>query len=275
MAGVPVVFSSEHNWVPGRTTYEAVLGAMNAFCTDRIVGVAEAVSTQLKGWCGIPRNKVVTVANAIEMDGFADGFDEAEKRRELGIPFDCSIIGNIARLTGQKAQRYFIDSAAIILERNAKCEFLIVGEGELRAELEEYTRTLGVTEHVRFLGFRDDVREIMRLLDVLCLSSIHEGTPITLLEGMACEKPVVSTDVGGCREVVVDGETGFLVQPRDPQALAEALLRLVDDKDLAVRMGQAGLRRVREVYSEDANLSVLNNLYQAVMTEKHLVTEPK
>jgi glycosyltransferase involved in cell wall biosynthesis len=265
LAGVPAVVFSVHNWMPRQTWLEKI----NARFADRVIGVSEAVSRQLVEEYGIPEKRVCTVMPALDFSQCPDT-DVDAKKAELGIPFDASVIGTVGRLCEQKAQRYFIDAAAKVLKTRPECRFLILGEGPLRGELQRQIDDLGIADRVRLLGFRDDAREIIRVMDVSCLSSLHEGTPMVALEAMGYGKPVVVTAVPGSEEVVVDGETGFVVPPKDSASLAERILRLVEDRELAGRMGEAGRRLVISKYSVESNLGRLLPLYQGVLKEKGL-----
>ena len=267
LAGVPVVIASSHCWVPSLPAWRITYERFCARFADRIVGVAEAVSKQQIEDFKIPEKKVVTVVNALEPEAF-NCQKSSTKRLELGIPEGVPVIVNVGRLSPQKAQHVFIDAAYEIIRTRPDCRFLILGEGPLRSSLESQIRQLGVEENVKLLGFRDDAREIVSAMDVFCLSSDYEGTPITALEAMACGKAVVITDVGGCREVISDHETGLIVKPGDPGAISSAILEIIKDNELSGRIGQAGLEKVRTVYSAERNLSRLVALYSDILKSK-------
>ena len=137
-------------------------------------------------------------------------------------------------------------------------------EGELRREVEE----LGLSQSVRFLGWRDDVPEILACVDLFVLASLWEGLPYTLLEAMAAGLPVVATDVGGCREVVLDGETGLLVPPRAPEALAQAIMMLLSERNLLQGMAEKGRERVAEHFSIEAMIEKTEAVYDALIEFK-------
>jgi glycosyltransferase involved in cell wall biosynthesis len=177
---------------------------------------------------------------------------------------DPPVIGEIARLCDVKGQRELIRALAEI----PSARLVLAGRdleqgGAYQAELEREAERLGVRERVEF-GFRDDVHALLEELDVVALPSWTEGLPLVLLEAMAAGRPVVATPVGGTPEVVSDGETGLLVPPRDPEALAAALRRVLEDRGLAERLAAAGRRRVDERFTLDAMSRRMLELYDQV-----------
>ena len=260
LAGVPVVVLSVHNWMLKQAWHHMTLEKISFRLADRVIGVSEAISRQLVEEYGIPKKRVCTVMPALDFSQCPDT-DADAKKAELGIPSDAPVIGNVGRLCEQKAQKYFVAAAAIILKTKPECRFLILGEGPLRDELQRQINDLGIADRIHLLGFREDAREIIRVMDVSCLSSLYEGTPMAALEAMGYGKPVVITDVPGSEGVVIDGKTGFVAQPKDPSSLAGCILRLVEDRELAGRMGDEGRRLVTSKYSVESNLGQLLPLY--------------
>ena len=158
------------------------------------------------------------------------------------------IIGNVARLAPQKGHRYLIDAVPAVLERHPDARFVIVGDGELRRELERQAAPLG--DHVLFTGARDDVPGLLASFDVFAFPSLFEGLCLAVIEAQAAGVPVVATPVGGIRETVVDGETGFLCPLRDPAALAARINACLDRPAEALRVAAEAQRRVQERFSE-------------------------
>lgn len=266
LARVPVVLSTEHGWNPPRGRFGIIFDRTNNLFADRVIGVSEATRLmQIKKW-QMPADRVVTIPNAIDTTDFSRPIDEAAKRVELGIKLDSPVIATTGRLVDIKAQHLFIEAAAEVLKAHPEAVFLIIGEGPRRQELENLANDLRLGDHVRFLGFRNDVRELIRIFDIACLSSISEGTPITILEAMACGKPAVVTNVGGCPEVVLDGKTGRVVPPGDSTKLAEAIDYLLANSDVAKKMGEAGREHAETEYSETANLEKLTKLYTSLLS---------
>jgi glycosyltransferase involved in cell wall biosynthesis len=169
---------------------------------------------------------------------------------------DGPIVGNVARLAPQKDHATLLEAARHLPEG---VRVVIVGDGELREELERRADGLPV----ELTGARDDVPELLASFDVFAFPSLFEGLCLAVIEAQAAGVPVVATPVGGIRETVLDGETGLLVPPRDPAALAAAIRRLLDDRDLARRLADEARRRVRERYSEQRMVELTLGLYES------------
>ena len=182
----------------------------------------------------------------IDVKRFASGRPALDKRD--GRP----LVGNVARLAEQKDHRTLLGAAALVPE----ADFAIAGDGELRGELE---RAAG--PNVRFLGTRTDVPDILASLDVFAFPSLFEGLCLAVIEAQTAGVPVVATAVGGIKETVVDGETGLLVPPRDPEALAAAIRRLLGHPEEAARLAAEARRRALERYSEEQMVSGTLALY--------------
>lgn len=170
---------------------------------------------------------------------------ERFRQARPAIPKDGPLIGNVARLAEQKGQRYLLEAVPLVRERRPDARFVIAGDGELRAALEA-----AAPEGVELLGTRGDVPELLASLDVFAFPSLFEGLCVAVIEAQAAGVPVVATPVGGIVETVVDGETGLLVPPRDPRALADRILRLLDHPEEARRLADEARRRVLERFSE-------------------------
>lgn len=207
-------------------------------------------------------DKVTVIPNGLPLDQIPSALDVSAKRQALGIPEGCPVIGTITRLEPQKAIDEFLRAAARMSVRVPNLVILIAGDGPQRAELETLAAHLGLTGRVRFLGWRTDAVELLGAIDVFCMSSRWEGCPMVLLEAMAMRCPVVATDIGGVREIVVHGETGLLVALDDPDALADAVLRLLAADAERTLMGQAGRRRVEQCFSSEGMLNAYARLYR-------------
>jgi glycosyltransferase involved in cell wall biosynthesis len=213
--------------------------------TQRIVVVGERQRNEIAAFGVAPREKLLAIPLGLELGRFLQAEEHrGELRRELALPRDAPLVGIVARLVPIKAHEDFLQAARLIVERMPEARFLIVGDGERRAELERLVDNLGLRSSVRFLGWRSDLDRVYADLDVVALASRNEGSPVALIEALAAARPVVSTAVGGVPEVVVDGQTGLLVPPSNPPALAQATLDLLGDRDYAARLGAAGRTHV-------------------------------
>lgn len=228
----------------------------------RLIVVSDLLREEIASWFGVPLKRVVTIPNGVDVERFQRGgeFDRTAVRREL-LGGDYPVVANVARWTVQKDQKTLIEAARIIVKSRPDVRFLLVGHGPLHDELVAHAEALGVAENVVFAGFRDDVADVLAASDLFVLSSLWEGMPVALLEAMAAGCASVSTEVGGVPQVLQHEATGLLVPPGDPPALADAVLRYMNDPQMRRQHGEAGLRWVREHYSMQAWVKKLEELY--------------
>lgn len=221
--------------------------------TDRVIAVGEAVRQALIHNEGIPAKRTNVIYNGIDLSRFQAGTNDVRqtKRRELGLAEQDFVAVLVGRLDYLKDHSTAIRTAAHASVVMPIFRMLFVGEGPERAKIEAEIAERRLENVVTLLGTRHDVPEILNAADVCFLSSISEGIPLTLIEGMAAGLPVVSTDVGGVAEIVVDGETGRLASAGDDQALAGCLLSLAERSVERSRLGRNGAERAAELFSEE------------------------
>jgi len=258
----------EHFADPRMPAYQALADRLLAGLTDRAIAVSASTRDFLVNERHVPASRVRLIWNGAPLDEFApvEPARSLAMRRELGIPAAALLVGAVGRLSEQKGQRYLLDAAAIVLRQRPDTRFLLVGDGDLEASLREQSRQLGISDRVIFAGHRAEVPVILGAVDVLCIASIYEGTPLVLFEAMAAAKAIVSTAVDGCREVLEDGVTGLLVPPRDSVQLATALRRALDERDLRAALGLAA-RGASARYDIRECVSKMEALYEEVLTE--------
>jgi glycosyltransferase involved in cell wall biosynthesis len=278
LAGVPIVLHTYHGHVfhsyfsPARTAFFLNVERVLARLTDRIIAVGEKQRRELVGYRVAPARKIVPIPLGLPLEPMLGAEQErGGLRRELGLNGVHQLVGIVARLVPIKAHEIFLEAAAELRRRQPNARFLVVGDGERRAELEARARALGLEDVALFLGWRRDMRTVYADLDVVVLSSLNEGSPVAVIEAMAAGRPVVSTDVGGVGEVVTPGESGLLVPPRDPRALAEAVSALLSDPAAAERMGHAARSAVYPKYSSTRLIADLERLYLELARDKGLV----
>jgi glycosyltransferase involved in cell wall biosynthesis len=237
--------------------------------TDHYVAVSADLRDQGVR-AGIYRAKKVTIIpNGLQFDHLPAAFDAGAKRKALGIPAGVPVIGTVTRFEPQKANETFLRMVQRVLRQAPEVATLIAGDGPQRLELEALAAQLGIADRITFLGWRDDAVELLGVMDVFCMSSRWEGCPMVLLEAMAMRCPVVATDIGGVREIVVAGETGYLVALDDPDAMAQAVLRLLAAPDQRERMGAAGRQRVERHFGAEAMLAAYADLYRKLRKSSH------
>ena len=210
---------------------------------------------------GIQRERIVTVHDGVSI-GLIDKQDAVDAHAAFWLPHGSPVVGNVAALAAHKGQKHLIAAAKLVMRDVPDTRFLIVGEGELKDQLERQIKQLALERHVTLTGFRPDAIGLMKSFDLFAMSSITEGLGSAVLEAMACGLAVVSTRAGGLPEVVVDGETGILVAPHDEPAMAQAIVSLLKDPAQRAAMGQAGRARVLEAFSLESMVNKTLNVYQ-------------
>ena len=197
---------------------------------------------------GIPAARVIVAHEGVDVEKMVN-LQAASVHAALYLPTGAPVVGNVGALVAHKAQHHLIDAAVMVVKQVPDARFVVLGEGELRAPLEEQIRLRHLERHVFLAGFRPDVMQLVKDFDIFALSSVQEGMCTSLVDAMAASKPAVATAVGGIPEVLADGETGYLVPPRDDKAMADRLVRLLKDEGLRARMGAAALARARRYFT--------------------------
>jgi len=265
MAGVPVVYT-EHNLMP---RYHPLTRRANLWTWGlqrAVVAVSAEVAASIAVHAG-DKVPVQVVANGVPVDRLRrDPTAAAALRTRLGFAADAPLVGQVAVFRSQKRLDHWLTAARKIHERLPECRFALVGDGPLRDEVERRVAAAGLDGVVHLPGLQADVTPWLSAFDLLMISSDFEGLPLVLLEAMAFEVPVVATAVGGIPETVADGETGRLVAPGDPAALATAALELLADPVRRAAMGSAARRRAESEFSTDRMLTELEDLYDRLLS---------
>jgi glycosyltransferase involved in cell wall biosynthesis len=268
----PIIVHTVHGWGhherqhPVVRRFYILLEQATQRITDRLIvvsprniekGLADGIATLAK---------YVTIRSGVELDRFRQPIRPREAvRAELGVPLDAAVVGTVTRLSPQKAPLDFVETAAQVAAQRPGVHFVVVGDGPLRAEVEAQVAAAGLAEQIHLTGLRRDVPDLLHSFDVFALSSLWEGLPRVLPQAMAAGLPIVATAVDGNAEAVEDGVNGLLTPPGDSQAMAAALLRLLDDLALAAKMGAAGRERAEE-FGARKMVDDIAALYEALLT---------
>jgi glycosyltransferase involved in cell wall biosynthesis len=215
---------------------------------------------------GIGSNRVVVIHDGVDVERIAR-MGGTSVHAQFYLPTNAPVVGTVAALVPQKGHQHLIDAAALVVREVPDARFVLLGEGPLRGALERHVKDKHLERHMFLAGFRTDVLELTKGVDVFAMSSIHEGMCVALVDAMAAGKPAVGTRAGGIPEVLVDGETGLLVEPRDHHGMAAALIRLLEDEPLRARMGAAGLARARERFTVERMVGETAALYGRLVGE--------
>jgi len=248
---IPVVIAAERVVMPHRAWQVVVERALDRV-TDAYLVNCEAVAAWKVERERVAREKIEVIPNGIDLGRLPPfSLDRRAARLAAGLQRDRRLVAGVGRLDAQKDFPTFLRAAAMIAAEFPDVDFLVVGDGEERAALEALARRLGLGARVGFSGLRHDVPRLLAAADVLALTSIYEGFPNVVLEAMATGAVAVATNVGGCRELVTSGETGLLVPPRAPAAVAAAVGRVLRDSTLARRLATTARQRVEGAFSVD------------------------
>jgi glycosyltransferase involved in cell wall biosynthesis len=266
LARVPVVIVSKRSmdvYSRGRDRWACRLTNGLADC---VTAVAEAVRDHVHREEGCPLGKIVVIPNGVDAEQFSVSPGPPDELRGLGG--DGQLVGTITRLVWKRGHEELLRAAALVNRSEPGARLVVVGDGPLRPTLEGQARELGLGGAVRFLGAVPRAARLLPHLDVFVLSSVWEGMSNGLLEAMAAGRPVVATRVGGNPECVVDGESGLLVPPRDPEAMAAAIVRLLREPELARRLGQAARRRVEAEFTLPRMVQRMEDLYDGLLARR-------
>jgi glycosyltransferase involved in cell wall biosynthesis len=263
LAGVRTVLSRRVDHPPKRTLLRWRYGLY-----DRVIAISEEIRRVLLA-AGVDASKVVCVPSAVDPARFNHPVAHDLLCVALGVPKDAVVIGVIAQLIERKGHRYLLRAMPRIVEAEPRARVAFFGRGPLAASLRGEAWALGIGDRVVQAGFRDDMERLLGALDAVVHPATAEGLGVGVLEAAAAGRPIVASAVGGIPEIVRDGETGLLVPPRDSDALARAVLRLLGDSGLAQRMGEAARARVAQHFSVAAmtagNLAVYRAVSEAVV----------
>jgi len=259
LAGVPLrIVSRRVDFPPGRNFLSRRKYGRSV---DAVIAISQGVKRVLVE-SGVPEEKIEIVPSGIDFSVYEEDLPRDYLHREYGFSESDYLVGIVAQLEDHKGHRYLLDAARILMQRARKIRIVIVGEGSLRLELTKQAERLDVKDVVYFLGFREDIPNILASLNLFVLSSHLEGLGSSLLDAMACRLPVVATRAGGIPEIVKHGKTGLLVPPKDPEALAEAILALYRNRGLAARLGLEGYIQVQAKFSVESTAARTVEVYR-------------
>jgi glycosyltransferase involved in cell wall biosynthesis len=235
---------------------------------DRVITVSRDQRRMLLAR-GIDRHRLVLVPTVVDAAAcVGEAGDPAEARAAIEVPQEATVVTLVGRLTSQKGVDTFLEAAGVVHHRRPEALFVVVGDGPDRAALQAQADAASLNGAVRFLGYREDIPRVLAAADIVVMPSRAEGLPHLLLEALAVGRPVVASRVGGIPDVVHHGETGLLVPPAAPGEVADSVLRLLDDPELARRLGHQGRRYVTRHCSPDLAARRLASVYRAVLAER-------
>lgn len=286
LAGVRVLASQRHLRLSDRRIHEWGQRFINRAAHMVLVN-SEAIKEHILATSGVPAEKIVVIRNGLitsedEMEGCnlnghrhsaaaGNGSWSAPREeicRELGLGSDAKLVGMVGRLEPVKGHRFFVEAAAMVAREHANAHFLIVGDGQLEEEIRQQAASLGIADRLHLLGYRKDAARIVTAFDLSVLASLHEGLPNTVLEAMAAGVPVVATAVGGTKELITEGETGYLAPAADADTLAQRISWALAHEEERMRFAASARQAVYSNYGMSRMVSEMERLYDQLIAEK-------
>lgn len=268
MKRVPVVIMEETSDPQNRRWRGHLLARTMAGLADHCIGVSPGVGRYLTDTLRISKRKVSVIRNGVAQPAYPDVDQLRNLRTEYGIETGDLVVGSVGRVFDSHKRFSDLIAALRLLEDIPRLKLLIVGDGPDLPMLQDQAEQEGVADRVIFAGYQPEPGHFYALMDVFALASAWEAFGLVNAEAMRCGLPVVATNVGGIPDVVVDGETGVLVPPRDVAAMAAAVRRLLTNKGLRKRMGAAGKARADREFSAERYVADVQELYERVLAER-------
>lgn len=269
LAGIPIWITSRRDLGFKRKKIYDRIFRLTAKDCKKCIANCNAIKDQIVEQNGLRREDVEVIYNGLDVSPYRQPHGGKEFKNSLGISDPAPLVGMIANFNFEiKGHVYFLGAAKKILEEIPEVKFILVGDGPLRSRYEEVARELRIRRNVFFLGIRADVPNIISNLDISVLSSTSEGLSNVILESMAAGKPVVATNVGGSKEMIKDGITGYLVPPSDSQSMATAIMDLLRNPEKAVAMGEMGRKEVQEKFTVEAMAKKYEALYFSLLKDR-------
>ena len=264
LAGVGAIIGSERTIGQARRWGRLATRLTNPL-TDAVEVNSEIGGKAIEKDLGVPHNKVEVVRSGLDLKAFSTSTNREEIRSELLLNDDQHLVVYVGRLRPVKGVEYGIRAFAQALSNQPDMHMALAGEGEQLAYLKNLVKELGITKKITFLGVRNDLPDLLAAADSVLMPSLNEGFPRTAIEAMAAAKPIIATRVGGTPEAIIDDETGILIPSKDIEAMTNAIVNLVGDKELQSRLGTAGRKRAEQNYSVENYVARLDGLYRQLL----------
>jgi len=264
LAGVPKVVKSLHNMGAWKTGLHRIVDRILSGRTEKVICCSAYQREAAIRQEGLSEDEVVTIYHGVDLSRFEPRGDRAAFAKTVGLDPALRTVGTVGRMIDVKGQIHFLEAIPAVLAQHPHTQFVIVGDGPLRERLFDAVKDTPYRDRVSFLGLRGDIPELLGLMDVFVFPSLSEGLGIAVLEAMAARLPVVASDIRPLSELVIPGQTGFLVKPRDHDELAGAVNRLLADEPLRNGMGNRGRERVSQHFTDTKMVKDTEDLYRAL-----------
>ncbi|MBC8392141.1 MAG: glycosyltransferase family 4 protein [Deltaproteobacteria bacterium] len=276
IAGAPTIVHTTHGHVfyghfgPLTSRFFLLIERISARFTDRMVALTEGEKNDYIAFSLTRARKIVTIHSGVDIDRFVQArIDDKEKKKSLGLKPNSIVVGTVGWLLPIKGPMILLKAMEIVWQSNSDVQLVFVGKGDLENELRAELRRMGNQDRTLLLGWRDDIPEIMQILDIFVLPSLNEGMGRVLVEAMAVAKPVVASRVGGIPDLVKHGKNGFLVEPGDAEGLSQAILTLLNDELMRREFGKNG-RAIAPDFSLERMIEKIDSLYYSLIRDTEI-----
>jgi len=280
LAGIPIIIHTPHGHVFFgyfgliKTKLFIFVERISSFIADKIIALTYGEKKDYKLFKIANKDKIVVINSGVELSKFKElPLNKKQNfKKELGIPENSLIVGTVGRLVPVKGPEFLIDAAKYTISKYPNTFFIFTGNGWLKQNLEKKALEIGIKDNVIFLGWRDDVAEIISIYDVFVLPSLNEGMGRVLVEAMALGKPIVASSTGGIPDLITHGKNGFLVPPKNPEQLAKYIEILLCNKEKRESMGQEG-KEIALNFSKEIMVERIAELYNEQLTKKSIPSD--
>ena len=235
---------------------------------DKVIALTWADKKEQVNLGLAPADKYTIIPNGVDLKKFTVIKEPDKLKKKLNIIERYPVLGIVGRLSSEKGHQFLFKALKRIISDYPNTILLVVGDGVLKGQLELLAKDMGLEKYVCFLGLRQDIPDILSIIDIFIQPSLYEAQSVATIEAMSLKKPVVVSKVGGMPGVVDDGQTGFLVPPKAPQPLAEAILKIANDKKMAEMMGEAGHQKVVNEFNLKKMITRTENLYETLLSKR-------
>jgi glycosyltransferase involved in cell wall biosynthesis len=267
-----LVYTEHSEWEVERIPLKwRIMGNCLLKHADGAIGVSPAVTMQIKNKFKIDKSKTLTISNGVDLEAFEGENERQTLRKKLGIADNEKIIGTVANFRKIKNHIFLLKVFNEFVREYKNVRLLLIGQGfegdveNTEEELRNYVNEKGLGKNVLFLGYRSDIPELLKIMDIFCLASFKEGLPISLIEAMAAGLPVVGTDVEGIRDVIIPNKNGFLVQIDDVKGLKNVLQNLIKDESLRNKFGEESKSLARDTYSLEHCVKQYQDIFSSII----------
>lgn len=275
LAGAKIIIYSPHGdifegyFCKLVTDFFILLEKFTARFTDKIINLTKIEIERFIERSIGTRRQLTQIYNGINIKYYERvPTPNLKKRAEFGLGKDDFVCATVGRLVPIKGHTYLIKAIQKVVKVIPEAKFLFVGDGELKSKLSEEIKSLDLQKHIILLGARSDIATILSCINAFLLPSLNEGFGMVLIEAMAARKPVIATNVGGVPEVIINGTTGILVPPKDPEAFSSAIIKLYNNPDISLEMGSAGYSRAKNFFDIGTTVRKFEDLYSKLIREK-------